>query len=557
MLKSKFKVNPKQKRSSLENTLKIETFHWSLLPIIAVSACGSSEGNNDGEAVSIGFLSSYKEPVPTFSDIISPDPNFKILETQYIQPYWVNSLEMENGLSTISSLLGSSDRILFYSFPNHQPSYIPLSIYGWSPASNEIALASREIFEKLGSILDVNFEEKQGSEGTNNLVIAESIQPSTAGYSFFPNNFYELGSDVFMSREHNSPFYISENITNYDYEILLHEIGHALGLKHPFAADGSNASVLSGLEDKTYFTAMSYDESSAAYSGEFRPLDLMALTKFYGVSPLYNAKNDTYNFNSFSGTFIVDGGGVDKIDAASSSDNIYIDLRPGGHSYKGSKSNFITDANQLTISHGTRIEDVTTGSGDDYIIGNELSNSIITSSGNDKIFSSEGSDTVNSGSGIDIVDFSEDQNSLDTLILDTSTVEDSFDTIYGFVQGATGDVVKMISYKFNSLHFLPLIDVDNVPSGHISSSLIRIFGTNVDTEQSLNYRFNVDGTLSKLKLYTGESALVISSNSQDLGANQDLFVVSNDNDYIVVNHLAQFVGVNLDIDLWHSDNFLV
>ena len=39
--------------------------------------------------------------------------------------------------------------------------------------------------------------------------------------------------------------------TNYDYETLVHEIGHALGLKHPFEADRNNSSILNEYEDQT------------------------------------------------------------------------------------------------------------------------------------------------------------------------------------------------------------------------------------------------------------------------------------------------------------------
>ena len=94
--------------------------------------------------------------------------------------------------------------------------------------------AGREIFSKLNQILNVKFEESNTSEGFNNLVIAQSIQANTSGFSYFPNNYFQLGSDIFISKDYAKPLILPSRYTNYDYETLLHEIGHALGLKHPF-----------------------------------------------------------------------------------------------------------------------------------------------------------------------------------------------------------------------------------------------------------------------------------------------------------------------------------
>ena len=51
-------------------------------------------------------------------------------------------------------------------------------------------------------------------------------------------------------------------------------------------------------EDNSTNTAMSYDEDFATFDGTLRPLDWMALTKFYGVKSTYNAGDDTYQFSS-------------------------------------------------------------------------------------------------------------------------------------------------------------------------------------------------------------------------------------------------------------------
>ena len=49
----------------------------------------------------------------------------------------------------------------------------------------------------------------------------------------------------------------------------------------------------------------------------------------------------------------------------------------------GTKSNYITGANQLTISHGSNIENVITGGGNDTVVGTDFDNFISTGDGSD------------------------------------------------------------------------------------------------------------------------------------------------------------------------------
>lgn len=64
---------------------------------------------------------------------------------------------------------------------------------------------------------------------------------------------------------------------NSSYQWLLHELGHALGLKHPF--EGS--STLPPAEDNSAYTVMSYTDSGGPYS-TFNSYDVAALMWLYG-----------------------------------------------------------------------------------------------------------------------------------------------------------------------------------------------------------------------------------------------------------------------------------
>jgi hypothetical protein len=82
-----------------------------------------------------------------------------------------------------------------------------------------------------------------------------------------------------------------------NYQNLLHEWGHALGLKHPFDVDANFSTTLPRGEDNKYYTVMSYSlayvypefdtgDSKDLYDRYFSPYDLMALNYIYGTDGL-------------------------------------------------------------------------------------------------------------------------------------------------------------------------------------------------------------------------------------------------------------------------------
>lgn len=527
------------------------------LSIFFISACGSSSHTKKDQLIETGFSSDYVSPPYNYEQPLGLDDNFKILMPSATTPYWVDSLEMENGKEEIAELLSSSNGIFFYSFPLDRPDYIPIIIAGWAPASDKMQQAVKEIFSQLNRKLNTEFRESESSSGFNNIAISQSTQTLTAGYGFFPNNDFELGSDIFISKAYNSPTVYPNLLTDYDYEVLVHEIGHALGLKHPFEGDRSNLSILKSPEENTKFTAMSYNEDSLTFDGTFRVLDWMALTKLYGVNPQYKPQNDIYYFSSNAGTFIIDGGGIDTIDASTSNQDIFLDLRHGTHSYQGQKSDYISDPNQLTISHGSVIENIYTGTGDDYLVGNDFANIIITEAGNNQIFPGDGTDTIICGSGSNTIDLSEEINFQDKIIIDSTNSDTEPDTVFGFHQGETGDVIEFKDFLFDGIYLLPLVTVQAVPIGNIANSLLRIFGNNLKYTDTIESHFVNDGVLKNLKLGEKESAIILTANTQNTGEEQRLYSINNQENEIEVVHLATFIGSYLDIDSWAHSNFVV
>jgi hypothetical protein len=109
--------------------------------------------------------------------------------------------------------------------------------------------------------------------------------------------------------------------TGFGYETLLHELGHALGLKHPF----DESIHLPASQDNTSYTLMSYTETSGPRS-TYSPYDIAALNWLYGGDGLRGALgiNSTNGARYITGTDANDKlegfGGNDMIDGGNGSD---------------------------------------------------------------------------------------------------------------------------------------------------------------------------------------------------------------------------------------------
>ena len=519
------------------------------LALTWLAGCG---GREDGDEA--GFTAPYDAPAGSYTPPNSADPNFNTLNVEFIQPYWTSSLLMGGSQQVIVPLLSEYTRVIEYSFPQTQPPYAQLEVQGWQPATLAMQVASRQIFENLEEYLNVTFIEVDDPVDMNVVTLGTSYQPATLGFAYFPSIDFEIGMDVFISDNYSDPQFVSAGSTNYDFEILLHEIYHGLGLKHPFHADGDNDSVLSSREATSTYTVMSYNVIPSTFSGYARELDLMALTETYGVNPSFNSEDDVYTFSSASGVFIIDGGGADSIryDGASAA---YVDLRSGAHSYLGAKSVYITSANQLTISAGSSIENAITGVGNDIVIGNALSNIINTGEGEDRIFAGEGQDVVLSGLGADIIDLSEDVQARDIIHFFNDGLSDEADVIYSFAQGVNGDCIDFGDFLLGITIFLPLVDVEDVPSVNISNAVLRVFGSNLDTSEDVVTALATNGRLGAFEFPEQTNAILICADTQNTGAEQRIFAASNSAGDLAVTMLAEFHGNYLDIDQWSAGNF--
>lgn len=306
-------------------------------------------------------------------------------------------------------------------------------------------LHSKEILNSISEFTTAEFIE--GDDHYANIRMAHSDTPGTFGQSawaYFPFD-EPTGGDLWVdrnqSRTSQDPIVGTEG-----YTILLHEIGHTMGLDHAHEKTHDTPR-LAKKYDAMEYTVMSYKSyvdgpNKTTYdpldSGPqtYMMMDIYALQKAYGADYSYNFGDNVYSWNPNQGNIFAtlwDGGGVDTYDLSKYSTDMSIDIRPGKFSmFSQSQLADLGDGNfaqgniynALLQDENTRsmIENIVAGSGDDTLAGNRLDNTISGNAGGDFINGGVGNDTLTGGKGEDTFDFHD--NSGNDVIKDFNRIDD-------------------------------------------------------------------------------------------------------------------------------------
>ncbi len=321
-------------------------------------------------------------------------------------PYWVSALIYDDAAGQyFDELIGSGNAFL-YAFPTAIPSYDTNIDHAknYTPFNTTQISNTKLALNYIATIIDVNFTETSNPAQANTLAFASNAQENSGGYATYPgDNFAD--SDVFLN---NADYNNSLNSATSGAQILIHEIGHALGLKHPFDEADVSADVeatppyLQGDEDRTRWTQMSYTDSPDEYVLSFSALDIAALQYVYGPSTTSRAGNESYKIDSAQPHFIWDGAGLDTLDASAATQGVTLFLEAGEWGYFGEvKASTITTAGQVTVNFGTVIENAIGTSLADRITGNQVANQLQGGAGADVLNGLAGNDTLDGGDGQD------------------------------------------------------------------------------------------------------------------------------------------------------------
>lgn len=291
-------------------------------------------------------------------------------------------------------------------------------------------------------------------ENIANLTFTEVFDSSLADTNFYRDSSPdELGGAAYAY--HFGDVYV-DNGTNINYKegeynyILVHEIGHTLGLDHPrdYGNPDSSKTEVPESEDSSDNTVMSYNFSlrNDIYGPQL--YDMAALDYLYGVNQNTHVGDTTY---TLADRYISDANGIDTLDASSETGQVTISLEEGSWNHIGALSTSILDKGQSFVGFDTWIENASGGDGHDTITGNHLSNLLTGGDGDDVINGKSGQDTLTGGDGADlfylesigdssltlsdlITDFELNIDKLDVSNLDANTSQDgnqAFDTLLG------------------------------------------------------------------------------------------------------------------------------
>ena len=304
--------------------------------------------------------------------------------------------------------------------------------YGLDLFQEAAAMRAMEAWASVANIIPVLTEESDTSVGDIRFAWTSAVETAADGttawgWAYYPSASDPSGGDIWIhagSADAASDW----SAGSYNYKSLIHETGHALGLKHPFE-DGT---VLPPALANYQFSVMAYDPAphsvfvditttatehswKAHYVVPDTPMlyDVAAIQYMYGANMTYRTGNDTYTFDTATPFLrtLWDAGGNDTISIANFSAGGKIDLQDGHYSSIHISSDSSAGINwsspppvatydgtdNLAIAYGAVIENAIGGSGNDTLIGNSVAN---------RLQGNGGSNILDGGAGIDTAVYS-------------------------------------------------------------------------------------------------------------------------------------------------------
>ena len=320
-----------------------------------------------------------------------------------------------------------------YGFRANAPAVMPSDISGFSTFKAAQIVQAELALQAWADVADIRFVRVGvGTSGEAAYSDSASIlfgnyssgQAGAAAFANYPGDpaFSSASGDVWVnitSSGASQPL-----LGNFGAFVLIHEIGHAIGLTHPgdYDADGDNTVTYEVhaeyYEDTRQFTVMSYfgeHNTGAAFAGAYpaAPMldDIAGAQLEYGPNFSTRTGDTVYGFNATADrpwfvalspstklVFAVwDAAGTDTFDFSGYATAQVIDLREGFFSSIGGL------VGNVAVAKGAVIENARGGSGPDEINGNAAANTIYGGAGGDTLYGFGGADYLRGEAGDDSI----------------------------------------------------------------------------------------------------------------------------------------------------------
>lgn len=264
----------------------------------------------------------------------------------------------------------------------------------------------REALKYWEDVAKISFVEN--GSNTDGHITINGVPGSSSGHAFLPSQFNSRVTATIGTWGGDGKPAIGSQFLS----LVIHELGHTLGLSHPGEYDGWGFNYRGSAEyaqDTKARSVMSYwDETNQPgynfnWHGPTAPMidDIAASQRLYGKNLKTRDTDTTYGFNSNSGRelyslkrkddkpvfSIWDGGGNDTLDFSGFAQNQKINLNAEAFSDVGGLRG------NVSVAKGVVVENAVGGSGDDTLTGNQANNRLKGGMGRDTLRGGAGADT--------------------------------------------------------------------------------------------------------------------------------------------------------------------
>ncbi|ANT63793.1 hypothetical protein AYJ57_25295 (plasmid) [Salipiger sp. CCB-MM3] len=311
-----------------------------------------------------------------------------MLERQTI----INSLSFNLSLLSDQQIheSGRAPYQLSYGFADGvEPADLAGSYTGWRALSAAERNVIRFALSEIETLINVEFTELTDTTDPDISLGKVALSGNIAGYGGV--SYQTMGGR--LSAYDGFALFDTDTAVTRARDVVMHELGHALGLSHSF---GDPA--LPDAYESNKYTVMSYTENPE--TGEdaqgMMLFDILALQARWGANLSHATGNDAYTGPKDDLLEVIwDANGTDLLDASARNNGTVLDLREGRFSRFGKMHD------DVAIAFDVQIENARGGSGRDRIIGNALGNEMVGGGGQDTVFGNGGRDRIHAGGGDD------------------------------------------------------------------------------------------------------------------------------------------------------------